>query len=89
MAWYRGRMRRSVTVEVGDRGRLVIPAAVREQLGLHPGSRLNMRVENGALVLMTPEAAERELWDMFADVGESLADELVADRKAEVARENP
>jgi AbrB family looped-hinge helix DNA binding protein len=77
-----------MSIEMGDRGRVVIPAAVREQLHLRPGSRLTIRVENGAMILMTPEAAERELFAMFGGVPVSLADELLADRRAEAAREN-
>lgn len=82
--WYGDGVKQSMTVEVGDRGRLVIPAAVRGQLGLRPGSKLNVRVERGALILMTPEAAEQELWGMFAEAPVSL----VADRRAEADREN-
>lgn len=81
-------MTKPVTVEVGDRGRLVIPASVRRELGLHRGSKLNIRIDQGALVLMTPEAAERELWDMFAHVPASLADELIVERRAEADRED-
>jgi AbrB family looped-hinge helix DNA binding protein len=75
------------TVEMGDRGRLVIPAAVREELGLRPGTRLSLRVEDGVLILMTPEAAERELLEMFKDVPISLAGELLEDRRLEVQHE--
>jgi AbrB family looped-hinge helix DNA binding protein len=78
----------TIRVEMGERGRLVIPAAVREQLHLRPGSRLTLRVEGGALILMTPDAAERELLDMFAQVPVSLADELAADRRHEAERQN-
>jgi AbrB family looped-hinge helix DNA binding protein len=77
-----------IGVEMGDRGRIVIPASIRERLHLKPGSRLNVCVENGSLILMTPEAAEQELFEMFAGVPVSLADELVADRRAEEEREN-
>lgn len=79
----------TISVEVGERGRMVIPASVREQLGIHAGSKVHLRVENGALIVMTPEAAERELWAMFEGVGVSLADELIADRRAELEVENP
>jgi AbrB family looped-hinge helix DNA binding protein len=72
---------------MGDRGRLVIPAAVREELGLRPGTRLSLRVEDGVLILMTPEAAERELLEMFKDVPISLAGELLEDRRLEVQHE--
>jgi AbrB family looped-hinge helix DNA binding protein len=74
-------------VDVGQRGRVVIPASVRRELGLQPGVRLLARIVNQALVLMPVEAIDTELFAMFRDYPGSLADELVAERHAEAARE--
>jgi AbrB family looped-hinge helix DNA binding protein len=74
-------------VEMGDGGRLVIPAAIRQQLQLDPGTRLAVAIEDGSLVLMTPQVAVRRLRARFAKYPGSLADELLAERRFEQARE--
>ena len=40
-------------LQVGPQGRIVIPAAVRQSLGIEPGDTLVARVEDGRLVLET------------------------------------
>ncbi len=75
-------------VEVGAKGRLVVPARLRRQLGIEEGSELVALVENGALVLLTRDAIADRLHAMFAHVEGSLADELIAERRAEAARED-
>jgi len=59
------------------------------QLGLNPGERLLTRVKDGALILEPRGVVERRLRDRFCTVDPhiSLADSLIADRRAEVARE--
>lgn len=76
-------------VQIGAQGRLVIPAALRKALNLKPGDRLVVRQELDRLVLERPEAVIRRLQGLFAHVPEevSLADELIAERRAEAARE--
>ena len=62
---------------MGDKGRLVVPAAVREHLGLAEGSALMLLETPAGIVLMTREQlrdrvrAELEGLDL---VGELLAD---------------
>lgn len=75
-------------VEVGPRGRVVIPAVVRKRLGIAQGVRLALEIEDGAVVLLPPEAIDARLHAMFADVPVSLADELIAERRADAKREN-
>lgn len=41
---------------IDSAGRLVIPAQVRREAGILPGAPLDIRVENGAIVI-TPQAA--------------------------------
>lgn len=76
-------------VQVGAQGRVVIPASLRKSLDLKPGDRLIARQEGERLVLERQEAIMRRLQDRFksipADV--SLVDELIAERRAEAARE--
>jgi AbrB family looped-hinge helix DNA binding protein len=74
-------------VEVGPKGRIVIPAAMRRALGLAEGSQLVARVEGGALMLVPKEAIRRRLRDRFAPVEGSMADELIKERREEAARE--
>jgi len=75
-------------VEVGAKGRLVIPAPLRRQLGIDEGTELVALVEDGALVLMTRDAIADRLHAMFAHVKHSMADELIAERRAEAERED-
>lgn len=76
-------------VQVGAQGRLVIPARLRRSLNLQPGDRLIARRVGKSLVLERREAIEDRLRGRFrhvpADV--SLADELIAERREEAARE--
>jgi bifunctional DNA-binding transcriptional regulator/antitoxin component of YhaV-PrlF toxin-antitoxin module len=66
----------------------VVPAELRRALGLQAGETLVARVEEDRLVLERPRAALARLRRAFRDAvpeGVSLADELVADRRAEVS----
>ena len=38
-------------IQLGSKGRLVVPAALRRELGINAGERLSIRVENGALIV--------------------------------------
>ena len=74
-------------VAVGPKGRIVIPAALRRELGIGEGSQLVARVEGGGLVLVPKEAIRRRLRDRFAGVQGSMADELIKERGEEAAGE--
>lgn len=72
-------------------GRTVIPAALREQLGIKDGDQLIWEVRDGELTVTTRIAQLRRAQALFrkyipADV--SLVDELIADRRAEQAAED-
>lgn len=88
LRWYDLGMSGTTSVEVGDRGRIVIPVRVREQLHLRPGTVLVVRVEDGALILESQESLKAKLHAMFADLPESMADRLSRERRAEAEREN-
>ncbi|MGH9043097.1 MAG: AbrB/MazE/SpoVT family DNA-binding domain-containing protein, partial [Acidimicrobiia bacterium] len=68
-------------VEMGEQGRVVIPASLRRELGLHKGSRLVARVDRGALVLVPRDAITERVRGLFAEVDRSLAEELIRDRR--------
>ena len=70
------------TVALGERGRLVLPAALRRRLDLRPGDRLIVTVDadDGFRIVSAREQARR-LCGLYRDVtpGCSLADELIAE----------
>lgn len=77
-------------VRVGSQGRIVLPRALREQLGAEEGAVYHARVEDGRLILETREALLRRMQQETADALDghrSLADELIAERRAEASRE--
>jgi AbrB family looped-hinge helix DNA binding protein len=71
---------------VGDRGRLVVPAEVRERAGLRPGTPMVMLDTPSGLVLLT----RRQLRDRVrADLaGVDLVGELLAERRAAAEAED-
>jgi AbrB family looped-hinge helix DNA binding protein len=74
-----------VVVDVGAKGRLVIPAQLREALGISEGTRLVAQVYNGALVLAPREVFRAQLLSAFSKVGPSMSKELLAQRRDEAA----
>lgn len=76
-------------VRVGPQGRIVIPAALRDELGLGVGDELSTRVEDGRLVLERREDVVRRLRERYASVapGRSLSEELISERREEAEAE--
>lgn len=74
-------------VKLGKQGRLVVPAPLRQELGLKMGDELVARVEEGRLIFEPRAAVVKRLRERFKDVNSSLADELLAERREEAARE--
>ena len=79
-------------VTMADRGRLVLPAEVRERLAIKEGDRLTLRVDpNGTITLQTAAAFAQSLHGMFkhlARPGRLASDELIAERRREAAMED-
>lgn len=75
-------------VSVGPKGRVVIPAGIRRELGIGEGSELVALVEGQAVVLVPRSAIKSRLRSIFADVDASMRDELIAERRAEAARDS-
>jgi len=76
---------------VSSKGQLVIPAAIRESLGIQPGTRVAIRREGPELILK-PETllAKLELIRKMRGItagGAPLCDELLEDRRRERERE--
>jgi AbrB family looped-hinge helix DNA binding protein len=77
-------------VKIGPGGRIVIPANMREKLGVKPGDSLIVTEADGEIRMATVESGIRKVQALIAqyvppDV--SLVDELIAERRAEAARE--
>jgi bifunctional DNA-binding transcriptional regulator/antitoxin component of YhaV-PrlF toxin-antitoxin module len=75
---------------VQDGGRLVIPAELQQKLGLQTGTEVFMDVVAGAVRIRTMEQIVKDVQARMrrcVPEGVSLVDELIADRRAEAARE--
>ncbi len=78
---------------ISDNGRILIPADMREQLGVKPKGRLHAEIKNGTLVLKPMSQHFIEMRAYFDSVltegkGRSITEELIADRRAEAAKED-
>jgi len=72
---------------MGDRGRVVIPLEMREAAHLKTGDKLIASRDEQGIKLMTRRALLEKVWADFADSPTSLADELIAERRAEAMRD--
>ena len=72
-------------------GKIVIPAELRRALGVADGDTLVLEREGNALIIKSYEQVVREVQSEFkslvSDPGRSMVDELIAERRAEAARE--
>lgn len=78
----------TAVVSVGPKGRVVIPAGIRRELGIEEGSELVALVEGEAVVLVPRAAIKARLRSIFADVPVSMTSELLAERRREAARDS-
>jgi AbrB family looped-hinge helix DNA binding protein len=74
------------TVVVGDRGRLVVPADVRERAGLVEGTKLIVFETPSGIVLMTREQLRDRVRSELS--GLDLVGELIAERRLAAASED-
>jgi AbrB family looped-hinge helix DNA binding protein len=85
-------MRRELrtTLRVANGGRIVIPAEVRQRLGMDVGADLVITVEDDHATLMSAKAARqraRQRVRQYVAPGVKLSEELMAERKQEAQRE--
>lgn len=67
---------------VSTKGQLVIPARMRDALGIGPGDRVALTLEDGVILLRpVSERLVDETRGMFSD-GRSMADELQKERRS-------
>ncbi|PSB34752.1 AbrB/MazE/SpoVT family DNA-binding domain-containing protein [Chlorogloea sp. CCALA 695] len=75
-----------VIIRVNEQGKVVIPANLRQELGLVSGSKLIVHLEGRRIVLEQPEDVFRRLRSTF-NSPKSLVDELVEERPTEARHE--
>lgn len=76
----------TVALKVGEKGRLILPVAVREQAGIGVGDEVIARpLADGQIILETRTAIARRLRSRFAEGGGTgaLAEAREQDRKLE------
>ncbi|HZB87671.1 MAG TPA: AbrB/MazE/SpoVT family DNA-binding domain-containing protein [Terracidiphilus sp.] len=71
-------------IQLGEKGRLVIPAAMREALGIKPGDQIELRVQDHELRISTRRARIRRAQArvrQYIPEGVLLSEELSAERR--------
>jgi AbrB family looped-hinge helix DNA binding protein len=83
-------METEARARLNENGRLVIPASFRKALEIKPGDEVILRLEEGELRMTTLRQriarAQRNV-RKYVKPGVSLADELIAERRAEARKE--
>jgi len=83
MAGYRG------TVRLDERGRLVLPAALRHRLGLEPGDDLLVSEDpDGILRVSSRRAAAQALIGLAGSLDHSAVDDLRVERTRDAVEQN-
>jgi AbrB family looped-hinge helix DNA binding protein len=81
-------------IQLGPQGRIVIPAEIRQELGLAPGSVLQAQVVDGKLVLEPPTRVINQFYARFAKSRYRLksdaspVDALLQERREQAAQES-
>ena len=76
-------------VKLGEGGRLVIPAAMREALGVKPGDEMALEVVDGELRIKSYMAVIRELQAEFRKLvpeGTDVVEDFLRERREEQKR---
>jgi AbrB family looped-hinge helix DNA binding protein len=83
-------MQNEARTRLNENGRLVIPASFRKALGIDPGDEVILRLEEDELRLTTLKhriaRAQRNV-RKYVKSGVSLADEMIAERRAAARKE--
>ncbi len=80
----------SQRVKIVEGGKLVIPATFRREMGIAPGDTVIVELDEGELRVRSLPLAIRRVQERMRELnpdGRLLSDELIADRRAEAARE--
>lgn len=79
-----------IQMKMSEGGRVVVPAEIRQSLGLKEGDAVLFELRDGEAVITSRRAQldrARALVRKYVPAGISLVDELIAERRAEAARE--
>lgn len=79
-----------VVTKIDSNGRVALPAEYRRALGLEPGDRVVVELCDEELHVVPHEVAVKRMQELIARYipkERSLVDELIAERRAEAARE--
>ena len=71
-------------VKLAERGQIVIPKAARDKLGLVPGTKMDVSIERGQLILRKKITLDLSRW-----VGLAKAEKLTTDEVMEELRGRP
>jgi bifunctional DNA-binding transcriptional regulator/antitoxin component of YhaV-PrlF toxin-antitoxin module len=76
-------------LQISADGRILIPVEMRRAMKIDESGKVNAELVGGELRLFSPAVALEKLQNLFAPLREapSLVDELLAERRAEAARE--
>jgi AbrB family looped-hinge helix DNA binding protein len=80
-----------IHAKLDSAGRLLVPAELRESLGLKPGGSVVLEVQDGVLRIVSQRQVMREAQAVlrrYVPAGVSLVDELIAERRREAAKED-
>ncbi|MCC6327982.1 MAG: AbrB/MazE/SpoVT family DNA-binding domain-containing protein [Acidobacteria bacterium] len=80
----------SIKTKVTQGGRIVIPARMRDALGIKVGKNVTLTLKNGSLEITTRDEALRRIEEMMKphiNPGRSVVDELIAERRREAQNE--
>ena len=80
----------TLNVTLAERGQIVIPKAARDALGLKPGSKLQLRIEDGRLLVEKKVELDLSRWvGKAVDDGFSTAQALAEMRGRDVPWKQP
>jgi AbrB family looped-hinge helix DNA binding protein len=79
-----------IKTKIGKGGRVVIPSRFRRSAGLKEGDEVILTLDQSGLRILTPGQAIQQAQNLvrkYVRAGESLADELLRERRREAKRE--
>jgi AbrB family looped-hinge helix DNA binding protein len=80
----------SSSTKINENGRILIPAAMREQMDLKPGDSVVLTLENDVLRVESYLAVVRKIQEEFKQFrkpGGSVVDDFIAEKREEARRE--
>jgi AbrB family looped-hinge helix DNA binding protein len=80
----------NVKTRINSNGRIVIPAAIREAMGIRAGDELVLKLEGGVLQVEPQSARIKRVQESLGrriPRDRILSDELIAERREEAARD--